>query len=411
MSCPEPTADYLPSCWRAGELIEQRCLADGEAGEECEDRAGRARQDYVDAVQAGWKTASGHPPDAWLNSGQCDDCFQAAFNYRPVGSAQYMMAVRDFSNAGEPERFRFGFIASSDIHTARPGSGYKEYWRGEMTEGRGLDPDTSAPEFLIASSGEPAAVSTPFDFSAGDIRGMSIFENERANAFFYTGGLVAVHSKGRDRTSIFEGLERREVYGTSGPRILLWFELLNPGAAPTPMGAATHRAGTPHFRVRAAGSFEQEPGCPAYAASSLGIDRLQALCRGECYNPSDRRRLITRIEIIRIRPQNTAEEPVTELIEDPWRTYHCPANEAGCQFDFDDPDFAKDRRDVVYYARAIEKTSIAIHGSNPLGCTSDDSGRCIAVKPCGIRVPKDDDCLAETEHRAWSSPIFVDYRE
>ena len=27
--CPKPTSEFLPSCWRAGQIIEDRCLQDG----------------------------------------------------------------------------------------------------------------------------------------------------------------------------------------------------------------------------------------------------------------------------------------------------------------------------------------------------------------------------------------------
>jgi hypothetical protein len=77
--------------------------------------------------------------------------------------------------------------------------------------------------------------------------------------------------------------------------------------------------------------------------------------------------------------------------------------------EFADPDFTRDRRDTVYYARAIEAPDQLIHGSNPLGCTYDDEGGCIEVDPCGSESPASDDCLSEGEPRAWSSPIFVDY--
>jgi hypothetical protein len=43
-----------------------------------------------------------------------------------------------------------------------------------------------------------------------------------------------------------------------------------------------------------------------------------------------------------------------------------------------------------------------------LRCEQDSEGNCVKVTPC-IDVPDSDDCLAETEERAWSSPIFLEW--
>ena len=94
------------------------------------------------------------------------------------------------------------------------------------------------------------------------------------------------------------------------------------------------------------------------------------------------------------------------LIEDPWQVFECPADPAGCQVAFADTDFVPGSRDTVYYVRAIEAPSQAV-GADPLGCRYDESGRCVEIDPCSQR-PEDDDCLGETEERAWSSPIFLD---
>ena len=411
LSCPAPREGYLPSCWHAGTLVETRCKETGESDPECARRAEEARANYVAAYQAGWLTLPGYESGDWLNAGQApNDLFQPTFNYRPRGSAQYMLAIRDFSDPSEPKGFDFGFIGSSDNHTAKPGTGYKEIGRGEMTEGRGRrgesSPDTSGFFGSSNAADEPAAESVPF-VSRGQSP-LELFEIERASAYFTTGGLVAVHSSGRDRDSVWDALERKEVYATSGRRTLLWFDLVDPEES-IAMGGTTTRTEAPRFRVRAIGSFEDKPGCPDYVVEALGQERVDDICLGECYNPSDVRRPITRIEVVRIRPQNSADEPLDGLVEDPWRVFPCPEEGLGCVVEFADAEFETSGRDAIYYARAIEAPAPLIHGDNPLGCEFDEQGNCVEINPCGFDTPVEDDCLSEAEPRAWSSPIFVNH--
>ncbi len=405
-SCPEPRDDFLPSCWRAGEIIAERCRTEGESEAECEERASAARQHYVDADISGHLTVPGATAAEWLDSGQCRDCFQPSFNYRPRSSVQYIMAL---GRPGAPEgarRFDLGFIASSDVHSARPGTGYKEYARTEMTEARlPLAGDAILPLHEV----EPEPRSQPFDPEKAGGSFFNLREAERAASYFLTGGLAAVHAEGRSRDAIWEALQRKEVYGTSGPRILLWFDLLNPPGsrgATLPMGGSTRMAETPIFQVRAVGSLEQSPGCPELAVRGLEAERLERLCKGECYHPSDRRRLITRIEVVRIRPQLRADESIAGLVEDPWKVIPCEPDPLGCVVSFTDPELASSARDALYYVRAIEEPSLAV-AADPLGCRRDERGRCLELSAC-IDRPEDDDCLAPTEERAWSSPIFVE---
>jgi Protein of unknown function (DUF3604) len=411
--CPEPRRNYLPSCWRAGEIMRQRCVNAGSSEADCEDVAARTRDLYAETKQAGKMVVPGETGADWLDSGQCRDCFQPSFNYRPKNSVQYITALTNFDEPEGPKRFRFGFIASSDVHSARPGTGYKEYERTKMTEQRGAD----SPDQARLLTGEPEAPALePRPFDATQVRGMGAFriaETERQNSFWLTGGLVAVHAESRTRDGVWNALQKKETYGTSGPRILLWFDLVNAPASAgrVPMGSAVAMGEAPRFEVRAVGSFEQKPGCPEFSTGALTPERIEYLCKGECYHPSDERKVITRIEVVRIRPQQTQGEPLEPLIDDPWQTFQCPPDQNGCQASFDDPDFAGRERDAVYYARAIEEKSQAVNAAN-LRCTYDAEGNCVSMNPCwgDWRTPASDDCLAETEERAWSSPIYLDWQ-
>ncbi len=406
--CPEPTKDYLPCCWQAGEIVRQRC-ADPNS-DDCRKKVEDARLNFLRAGTAGRQVLPDAPVEAWADCGQCRDCYIPAFNYRPGTSVQAAVATSNFDDSNRPRRFRFGFIASSDNHTARPGTGYKEYGRTWMTEAAGPR-DEHWFERLIGPTPTPAAASRPFDPASVQrqiTQAMQAVDFERQASFFMTGGLVAVHSDGRDREAIWDALQRKEVYGTSGERILLWFDLINHPQGKVAMGAETTLDRAPRFRARAVGSFEQLPGCPEISQSALGPDRIDKLCRGECYHPSDRRHAITRIEVVRIRPQTTPGESLRDLIDDPWRTFPCPGDEAGCAVEFEDPDFVAGGREAVYYVRAIQAPSPAVNAGG-LRCKYDDAGNCVEANPCygDYRTAESDDCLWENEERAWSSPIYV----
>ena len=59
------------------------------------------------------------------------------------------------------------------------------------------------------------------------------------------------------------------------------------------------------------------------------------------------------------------------------------------------------------------ETAKAVNASG-LRCEYDSFGNCLKTNICSgssLETPYQDDCLGDVEERAWSSPIFVDYKE
>jgi hypothetical protein len=418
--CPAPTDDYLPCCWQAGEIMRSRC--DGLSDPECERRVELARQYATEAWVRPNQIFPDAAPEEWLDCGQCRDCFMPSYGHRPRSSVQYAMALTrpsgvdgedldegegegtpDEGERGDdsPLRFRYGFVASSDEHSARPGVGYKAVDRMLMTDVNRAGGGAVA---ALMSRGEGEIdPQRPIRPGSGEI---GITGNDaRTQAFLFPGGLAAVHAASRRREDIWDALKRREVYGTSGPRILLWFDLTNaPDGVARPMGSEIQMTTAPEFEVRALGSFEPRPGCPDWTREGLGVSRIAELCRDECYFPSDQRRPIEAIEVVRITPQVDPGEDPGALIEDPWRRIECTRGVEGCVARFRDEDFAARGRDALYYVRALEGARPAILG-RPLRPVRDAEGAVVSIELCD----PDDDCLDAAQERAWSSPIFVDH--
>ena len=401
--CPAPSATYLPMCWRAGEIIRERCLAAGEDKLECNRRAVAARDYAANGSVAAHLVVPGTQMEEWLDAGQCRDCFLPAFGFRPANSAQYALAIQNFDDPKNPQRLNMGFIASSDNHRARPGTGYKATTRLKTTEAAHLSQSWRQRLFPTR---DKTAIPEPIVQEIVQEMGFGAVEMERQASFWTTGGLAAVHSQGRSRDEIYAAMQRRETYGTSGPRMLLWFNTKQ-GA---PMGSTVRATSSPEFEVKAVGAHKQKPGCPEDAVAALGEERIQKLCANECFNPSNERLKISRIEIIRIRPQAYAGEDVSQLIDDKWKVHNCRDDGNGCSFSFTDPEFADSQRAATYYARAIQEPTLRINGDN-LGCTYDDEGNCVKLNICygDDRTSASDDCKSEVEERAWSSPIYVEH--
>ncbi len=380
--CPQATARFTPCCQQAGVIAQARC--GDPASVECAEQVEQAVRDFLEQGDpAGRALFADATLDDWAGCGQLRNTFQPSSLYVPRMSAQYNLAL-GFDGGGEPKRARFGLIGSSDGHQARPGSSYKESNR-----------------LLYTDSKDVGRESISTDFYKTD---------KESGGFYYTGGLVAAHTKGRHRDAIWEALSNRHVYATSGDRMLVWFDLLNGPGGPVPMGSEVVLRETPRFRVRALGAFEQRPGCPDYAIAALGVERVQALCGGECYHPGgDRRKAITRIELVRIRPQVRPDEKISPLIEDPWRVLECPADGGGCEMEVEDPEYGGSARNALYYARVIQEPEPLIAG-DPFGCDYDAQGQCVRRNYCvGANAKRDNNCLSEAEPRAWTSPIFLEY--
>ena len=116
MVCPEPTAG-LPAVLlaRRGDhprALRRRRLRRGLRGA----RRDRPRQLPGRPASSAGRRCPASRSRTGSDCGQCRDCYNASYDYRPRGSSQYALAISSFDDAGAPRRFRFGFIGSSDNH-------------------------------------------------------------------------------------------------------------------------------------------------------------------------------------------------------------------------------------------------------------------------------------------------------
>jgi hypothetical protein len=222
------------------------------------------------------------------------------------------------SGAATRNPLQLGIIASTDGHAATPGFVAEDAWHGPV-------------------------------FGLGDLdRAMSRLD-------WNPGGLVAVRAEENTRASLFAALKRREVYGTSGPRIELVFEA---DAEPLSCEDERSRASVPMGGELARG--------PAFFRVRASMDRTP----------------LQRIELIKgFLEDGIFRETVVPLWDGD--------GEAPCAV-WRDPDFAEDGP-AFWYARVLERPTARWSAHR---CR--EAGRCEAFPGADVRV----------RERAWASPIW-----
>lgn len=386
-SDPQTVESYFMCSDAAAAITLRECQRLGGTVTDCTKEAETARDTGLVDYDKGYYASR----EDWGLCNQCTDCFQPAERYTPTGAIQTALALRGFEGDTPERRFIWGFIGSTDTHNGAPGDVKEVKFQADIPNRTSVfrdDPVTN-PIFNPLTLGRDRV------------------EGERLASYLYPGGLAAVHAKSLSREDLWAAFKRREVYATSGPRISLWFNV-SVGNHTVPMGGQLESTTDhPVLRVEAWGAPIDAPGCSESTADRFGSEILTSLCHGDCYNPQDERVGIDRIEIVRITPQVRPDESIGELIEDPWKVIENPNRDADgnpsptMSVTVTDDTFVAGGRDALYYVRAIQVPTLAVNGSpmkDPDGnwhaCTSDP----------------DDQCLGWNEERAWSSPVYIDYR-
>ena len=128
------------------------------------------------------------------------------------------------------------------------GHGFKQNHRIHTTDATGVR-DSFWEAVFASTAVVPKAAPSSLRPDQIDPVSAKIFasEFERTTSFLNAGGIAAVHARGRDREAIWDAMKRREVFGTSGHRMLVWFDLINGGSDVLPMGSETEMSINPRF--------------------------------------------------------------------------------------------------------------------------------------------------------------------
>ncbi len=295
----------------------------------------------------------------------CDDGQTSRCASEPSFLRNALLTGLAMGNEGGQNPYKLGIIGSTDTHLSDPGN------TARQIPAQFSDIDFS---FAVRRMLEINHV------VIGPIRKVS------------AGGLAGVWAEANTRADIFDALQRREAFGTSGSRIKVRFFGGNyaenmgdsAGAVATayangvPMGSDLTNLENPNFWVWAS----QDPSAPA-------LDRIQVI-KGWVENGEEKQKLWDVACSGDRTPGADGRCPATTASVDVDTCVLSGSGASELQTTFTDPDFSPDQI-AFYYVRVFE---------NP-------SCRWTTALANEAEVDRPTDVPATVQHRAWSSPIWV----
>lgn len=307
--------------------------------------------------------------------GECSESWWAdsAFNLGPscLSRLSYIRSTL-VEGLKEEERigvnpFKFGITASTDTHNAIGGGVSEKNFPGHL----GLGDDTI--EKRVSWNKEYAG-----------------------NASNNPGGLIGVWAQENTRDSIFNAMTRKEVFGTSGPRI-----------QPRLFGGWDYDASIcddPELLARAyEGGVPMGGDLPAGAAAEAPT--FLAMAQADAGTPSEPGTPLQRLQIVKgwVDANGMANEKVYDIAGNPQNGASvdldsCEQSGQGhaqlCSV-WTDPDFEPGQR-AVYYMRAVENPSCRYTAWQCASLPQDQ-------RPADCADPRS---RASIQERAWTSPIW-----
>jgi hypothetical protein len=241
--------------------------------------------------------------------------------------------------------FRFGLIGSSDSHTSLAAAEEDNFW-GKFTR----------------AEPSPERWNLPF-FNEGAGRGVAYYEWEMAAS-----GYAAVWARENTREAIFDAMEHRETYATTGPRMVVRFFggwCFTAGDATRPdVAAVGYAGGVPmggDLTPRAAAGCGEAASAPSFLVSVLkdpdgaNLDRAQVVKGWLDANGA----LAERVYDVSVSGDRTiaadgrAREPVGTTVDIAAARYTNSIGSVQLTGVWRDPDFDPAER-AFYYLRALE---------------------------------------------------------